>query len=359
MTLENTTTPYDVLCNSSSTFDHLNWTHGCPYPGSLHTKYGLVAQTIVGVVCFAILAVGVPTNLLIITSICAFRCVRTRNNVFLASLAAKDIVFLTLAAPIFAFDFIQGRYPFGRIMCTVQMTLAFSLGLSSVVELTNIALSRYLRVCWPHETHARLYSRRNTVLLASTSWLIGLSLGIPTTLVTCKLDTQNGLCFMADAPLKAATSTSVLLTTCCVTSFCYFKIFRKVQKSHDNAHRRRSGAPQRQEARKYFRTSLRDFCVLAVYIILLLPYLMVNAFGLSTPRHLLWDISKILSYLNNVSNCIIYGLLNRQLRRCFARLLGIDRMRCGSPSNVVTPATISQVLPPPPEARPNGTVTGS
>ncbi|XP_070570810.1 trace amine-associated receptor 7g-like [Ptychodera flava] len=100
-------------------------------------------------IAVCVILVGYAGNLLMITSILAFRHLRTRANALLLSLAVADLLFLVTVAPFFLVSYISGSWPYHHGYCVITANLSFIFTGVSLCHLTAIPMFRFFSVVCP------------------------------------------------------------------------------------------------------------------------------------------------------------------------------------------------------------------
>ncbi|KAK1800406.1 hypothetical protein P4O66_005641, partial [Electrophorus voltai] len=271
--------------------------------------------------------VDVVGNLLVIISVFRNRKLRNAGNVFVVSLAFADLVVAFYPYPLVLYALFHDGWSLGNTQCKVS---GFLMGLSvigSVFNITGIAVNRYCYICHSF-SYGRLYSSRNTVLLVALIWLLTVLAILPNLFVgSLSYDPRVYSCTFTQTASSTYTVAVVVvhfLVPITVVTFCYLRIWALVIRVR---HKVKSG--ERQRVRP---SDLRNFLTMfVVFVLFAVCWAPLNLIGLvvaSDPEVMapripewLFVMSYFLAYFNSCLNAIIYGLLNRNFRKEYKRIV--------------------------------------
>ncbi|XP_062869868.1 melatonin receptor type 1B-B [Trichomycterus rosablanca] len=271
--------------------------------------------------------VDVLGNSLVIISVLRNRKLRNAGNVFVVSLAFADLVVAFYPYPLVLYALFHDGWSLGDTQCKVS---GFLMGLSvigSVFNITAIALNRYCYICHSF-AYERLYSFRNTLLLVALIWMLTVLAILPNFFVgSLSYDARVYSCTFTQTASSSYTVVVVVvhfLVPIAVVTFCYLRIWVLVIRV-----RRKAKKEERVRVRP---SDLRNFVTMfIVFVLFAICWAPLNFIGLvvavnpevMAPRipEWLFVVSYFMAYFNSCLNAIIYGLLNRNFRSEYKRIV--------------------------------------
>ncbi|XP_062391747.1 melatonin receptor type 1B-B [Sardina pilchardus] len=271
--------------------------------------------------------VDVLGNLLVIISVCRNRKLRNAGNVFVVSLAFADLVVAFYPYPLVLYAIFHDGWSLGDTQCKVS---GFLMGLSvigSIFNITAIAINRYCYICHSF-AYGRLYSCRNTLLLVALVWALTVLAILPNLFVgSLQYDPRVYSCTFAQTASASYTIAVVVvhfLVPIAVVTFCYLRIWILVIQV-----RRKVKSSERPRLRP---SDLRNFVTMfVVFVLFAICWAPLNLIGLAVaidPQRIaphipewLFVVSYFMAYFNSCLNAIIYGLLNRNFRKEYMRIV--------------------------------------
>ncbi|XP_077578800.1 lysophosphatidic acid receptor 6a [Stigmatopora nigra] len=178
-------------------------------------KYPLYAT-----VFSAVFVVGLITNAVAVYVLACSLKLRNETTTYMMNLAASDLLFV-FTLPLRVFYFVNGSWPFGRVLCQLSVSLFYTNMYGSILFLTCISVDRFLAIVHPLRSRA-LRTRRHARLLCAAVWALVLSVSLPTGFL---LDTTSHQRRRGDD--DAAATAGVAATT-----FCFENFSAKQWKSH-------------------------------------------------------------------------------------------------------------------------------
>ena len=100
--------------------------------GDISHRYPTPFVVSLSVIIVAFMLVSVTGNVLVILSVCRFRAMRTRTNLFLVNLAATDVLAALVNMPVALVTLLYGRWVFGEFMCQLN---GFTFGLGTMASI--------------------------------------------------------------------------------------------------------------------------------------------------------------------------------------------------------------------------------
>ncbi|XP_017898406.1 PREDICTED: melatonin receptor type 1B [Capra hircus] len=272
-------------------------------------------------------AVDIVGNLLVILSVLGNRKLRNAGNLFLVSLAFADLAVALYPYPLTLVAIFHDGWALGEAHCKAS---AFMMGLSvvgSVFNITAIAVDRYCYVC-RSVTYHRLCRSRHAALYVGLVWLLTLLVLLPNFFVgSLEYDPRVYSCTFAQTASAGYTAAVVLvhfLLPVAVVCFCYLHIWVLVLRARRKVKAESKPRPWAGRVRSF----LSMFVVFVIFAICWAP---LNCIGLAVaidPEEVapripegLFVSSYFLAYFNSCLNAIVYGLLNKNFRREYKRIV--------------------------------------
>lgn len=125
----------------------------------------------------AIFVVGLGGNALVVYVVAARRAMRrSARNVFIANLAAADVVMCLLAVPFTPLSGLVRSWPFGDALChVVPMALGVGVHVSTLTS-TAIAIDRYLVIVRPFQPRLTMAA---CLLIILAIWVVAAVVSTP------------------------------------------------------------------------------------------------------------------------------------------------------------------------------------
>jgi hypothetical protein len=111
---------------------------------------------------------GIWGNVMVITTICTTKRLRTSSNYFIANLAVADMGALCISMPMAVIGQVTD-WPFGEFVCRFLNPLKDMFLHVSFITLTAIAIDRYIHTAYPFKPHISIYRVK---LIIALIWLI-------------------------------------------------------------------------------------------------------------------------------------------------------------------------------------------
>uniref|UniRef100_A0A3B3ZY26 G-protein coupled receptors family 1 profile domain-containing protein n=1 Tax=Periophthalmus magnuspinnatus TaxID=409849 RepID=A0A3B3ZY26_9GOBI len=249
------------------------------------------------------------------------------GNVFVVSLAFADLVVAFYPYPLVLYALFHDGWALGNTQCMVS---GFLMGLSvigSIFNITGIAVNRYCYICHSF-SYSRLYSYRNTLLFVALIWLLTVAAIVPNFFVgSLKYDPRVYSCTFAQNVSSSYTVAVVVvhfLVPIGVVTFCYLRIWVLVIQVRRKV--------KTEESPRLRPSDMRNFLTMfVVFVLFAICWAPLNLIGLAVaidpvrvvPRipEWLFVVSYFMAYFNSCLNAIIYGLLNRNFRNEYKRIV--------------------------------------
>lgn len=296
---------------------------------------------------FILVCLSISGNFLVCLAVFRNRALRTSCNYLIVSLAITDVSMMLLCSPVILVVSITGRMIFPDWVCQAQAYMILCFGSISLANMTQSAIYRYLKVVHP----SRCFKTKTVLLIIILTWI--LFLFFPSIyFVSQKAMFYPGenYCFIRMEnkymPKAVALSASFVFSVIPVSiiTFCYCMVFAKVRKHKQNTRKTlRTSSTSRPKNSRFSPEEARITMVLVAvvigFVICWTPVFCVRLLSsyevfLSRGVRLM---STFFAILSSCLNPFIYGVLNRDFKNEFKKMLVHVRFtRCRSV--VVAPA---------------------
>ncbi|XP_073480174.1 melatonin receptor type 1A-like [Aquarana catesbeiana] len=267
-------------------------------------------------------------NLLVITSVFRNKKLRKAGNAFVVSLAVADLLVACYPYPLVLLAIFNRGWRMGHIHCQLS---GFFMGLSvisSVFNITGIAVNRYCYICH-HSCYSRLFSNTSTVIYVGLVWTLALVAILPNLFVgSLRYDPRVFSCTFSQSVSSFYTLAVVIFhffLPISVVSFCYFRIWMTVLNIRHRV------KPSRNIQVQTWPYSIHSFVTMfIVFVLFAVCWGPLNIIGLlvalnphlgdSIP-HWFFVASYFMAYFNSCLNAVVYGALNKNFRREYKRIM--------------------------------------
>ncbi|XP_068129886.1 melatonin receptor type 1A-like [Hyperolius riggenbachi] len=267
-------------------------------------------------------------NLLVITSICRNKNLRKAGNTFVVSLAVADLLVACYPYPLVLLAIFNRGWRLGPIHCQLS---GFFMGLSvisSVFNITGIAVNRYCYICH-RGSYSRVFSNTSTVLYIGLVWTLALAAILPNLFVgSLRYDPRVFSCTFSQSVSSLYTIAVVFIhffLPITVVSFCYLRIWITVLIVHDRV------KPARNLQDHAWPHSIHSFITMfIVFVLFAVCWGPLNIIGLLVAFHppladaiprWLFVASYFMAYFNSCLNAVVYGALNKNFRREYKKIM--------------------------------------
>ncbi|KAF7703101.1 probable G-protein coupled receptor 88 [Silurus meridionalis] len=295
-------------------------------------------------------ALGTVLNLLVIGLVLGFRKLRTASNAFIANGCAADLLVCAFwmpreAAAAAASVSTSAPVPSPVHGAPPRDALLFLGATVSLLSHSLIAVNRYVLITKPPAAYHALYQRRRAQAMIAASWLVALASLLPLWLGAARRAVP--VCGPAPAdPWASGTLALTILGQTAVVTYCYFKIFRRVQISAKRVsvlHFQLVNNLPYSFPRKDKRLGVHVLAVCLVFVMTTEPMLWTLTAGLFSPvpaalRTCAW----LLFCSVFVSDPFLYTWKNEEFRKAFRSVLRGDFWR-GAAVAAAEPVTVSAV----------------
>ncbi|KAE8613831.1 hypothetical protein XENTR_v10007886 [Xenopus tropicalis] len=267
-------------------------------------------------------------NLLVITSVFRNKKLRKAGNAFVVSLAVADLLVACYPYPLVLLAIFNHGWRMGHLHCQLS---GFFMGLSvisSVFNITGIAVNRYCYIC--HSSwYNRLFSNTSTICYVGLVWVLALAAILPNLFVgSLRYDPRIFSCTFAQSVSSHYTIAVVIFhffLPIGVVSYCYLRIWVLVLNIRHRV------KPDRHLQHQTWPYNIHGFITMfVVFVLFAVCWGPLNIIGLtvaiypplgdSIPRWL-FVASYFMAYFNSCLNAVVYGALNRNFRREYKKIL--------------------------------------
>lgn len=251
------------------------------------------------------------------------------TNFFIASLAVSDFLMGLLSMHLLVVVLVTSKWPFGDFVCQYQGYVAVLLATSSTQILAWTAVNRYIRVCKSsHYNH--LFTERKTKLIVVQICVTSLIAPLPYLLAGHKFVFNPGK-FFCYLDIGVAWFTALLVAVyvgvpTSVILFCYFKVYKQVNKHNKAMSQHRAGSQSLSV--EDIRMTHTLFVIVIMFIFCWTPVMIVDIIDtfkqkLSLSRTV-YCCYTFLASISYAVNPVIYGIMNPSLRRQYYAILSCN-----------------------------------
>ena len=297
------------------------------------------------VVVFAILSLF--GNTLIITALFRIKALRTIPNLLVVNLSIADVLSAITTHPLLASVLIRGGWYLGQGACKYQAILNSFLSTTSHLSITFITLNRYLIVV-RNRKYTNVFTKRSTRLFLLAIWVLSFFLALSHIMAqeraifhakaaVCVISSRNS----ASSVLIVVFGDIVFLATI-YFNYAIFRLLRLHQKQVSASFPAESRAiPATRRTNRQltaigsrgilanrneeFYIARKVVFVTTIYTLCWLPQGILKNASLANEdfSREIWMTSTFSMQLSSVLNPLLYGLLNRKLRKTVFGMLQI------------------------------------
>ena len=271
-------------------------------------------------------------NLLVCLAFYRNPALRTITNNFIFSLAITDLLTSVTIMPVFGISSLLNKWIAEKTISQIIFCCLATTTETSTLTVMMLAINRYFRVVRP-ELYANLYSKKSSALMSIAAWIVAflVAASFPVFGARYKISSSNHtidqLNFSSRTSfIYAVTAVSLLIVVpLLVVALCYVRIYKTIRQ-HNTA-----AAPSIQEGNSPYGveeakiTRLITVVVVSFYLCLSPRYIV---YILDSLKVLPSDVSKYNAllrlfpvFMSNVSNPIIYGIMNQSYRSEFVNIV--------------------------------------
>jgi hypothetical protein len=269
---------------------------------------------------------------------------RTLQNIVIINLSVADFLFSAIVPSTHVIRLLKREETLSEVPCYVTGIASMLLCLVSINTLTFISIERFMATNYPMK-HGRYFDLKLIKVVLTVIWCWSALLSTFPFFTTKYVFLKN---FFHCSPNWANDLTTTLAlaifgigTPLAILIYCNFYIVHALRKSrliHAN-HTNRNISNSRQKREQQM--SVLTITVVVTFAICWSPYcvaMLCLARGNCGFSENFMSLALMLSILNSSCNPVIYGLLNRNFRNAFKKILTCQPNR-PSPSNTLTTAS--------------------
>lgn len=248
-------------------------------------------------------------NMLVLLAFKRFRYIRSVTNFFVVSLAVTDLLVAVLAMPFWVFHLTRG--PVTGAIVRIWTATDILVSVSSIWHLSFVSIDRFLCISNPFKYPLLMTSRRAVVIITGI-WVYSVIVAVMSQVL------------WAWDPFPLFVTVLNFIIPSVIIMIMYFNIFRiaryqaKQIEMTINGTTRSFSLSAEMKAAKVLGVVIGAFLAcLSLFFALNLKYYFCRCF----PPLLLVAMAKWLHYGNSVINPILYGLLNKDFKSAFKRIL--------------------------------------
>ncbi|KAL2099948.1 hypothetical protein ACEWY4_004342 [Coilia grayii] len=200
-----------------------------------------------GLVLLVFIVCGVGGNVLVILSVAFHRHLRSVTHLFIVNLAVADLLLSAAVLPFSLAAELQGRWVFGRLLCSAWTAVDVLCCTASILSLCAISVDRYLAVSRPLGYPALATARRGACVLALL-WTLAAAISVGPLLGWREpMPDDEGVCRVNEDPSYALFSALCsFYVPLAVILVMYCRVY-VVARKHSRAHSRGQPLALKQE----------------------------------------------------------------------------------------------------------------
>ncbi|XP_046666920.1 neuropeptide F receptor-like [Homalodisca vitripennis] len=309
-----------------------------------NTNVDKVTEHVLIVVYSLLIMLGLFANLVVSFVVARRPQMHTARNLFIVNLTLSDMTLCVICMPFTLLKIIRREWSMGELLCKLVPVLQGTNILVSVGTITVIALDRYFTIVHAYDLHAHDGTSRTRVVCSIVCvWLLSLIATLPIffyqvvepfkfqELVLYEICIES----WPSQHLKVMYSAAILLVQAVIPALVVGGVHASIS-SHLHAHaktQRDSRRAQRELARNKRTTMLLS----VVAILFAISWLPLGIFSLvsevvappdsSQSLYLTLAVCHVIAMSSAVSNPVMYGWMNSNIRQELMQLLPFKRRR--------------------------------
>ena len=285
-------------------------------------------------VYFAVILTALLGNILLTLTFYKKNTIRSRQNFYLVSLAATDILNAFVCMPLTLVVLIQGTWPFGDFICQLQGSLLAIYSAVSFLTLGTIAINRYFKIVRSPSLYQKIFRKRNILISIAITWIATAFFVFGTftfrntvfhfhpgkCLCWLKLNLKDKL-----GVYSQCLYSSFVSITFSAIMFSYCKVFKKIrshfaQVANSSIHNDSSAAFAEE-----VKITAMLFATILAFFICWTPSIIIDFYETlggyyKLPRQVY--LFNILTYASSSAiNPVLYGLMKREFKEAYKQVL--------------------------------------
>ncbi|XP_069460605.1 melatonin receptor type 1A-like [Ambystoma mexicanum] len=248
------------------------------------------------------------------------------SNAFVVSLAIADLLVAFYTYPLVLMAIFHDDWVMGNLHCQISGFLMGLSVISSIFNITGIAINRYCYICH-NLKYNKVFSSANTIFYVALVWVLTFIAVVPNFFMdSLQYDRRVYSCTFAQSASSLYTIAVVVVhffLPIFIVTYCYLRIWVLVIQV-----RRRVKPDARPRIKPH---DLRNFLTMfVVFVLFAVCWAPLNFIGLavavdpglskSIPGWL-FTASYFMAYFNSCLNAVIYGVLNHNFRKEYGRIM--------------------------------------
>ncbi|KAL9966034.1 hypothetical protein ACROYT_G024043, partial [Oculina patagonica] len=294
-----------------------------------HWLVGIESTVYLAVILTALLG-----NIVLFPAVYKINTIRSRQNFYLLSLAATDILNAVVCMPLTLLVLIQGTWPFGDFICQLQGSLISISATVSLLTLGTIAINRYVKIVRSASLYQKIFSKRNILISIAITWIATTFLMLSTFSFRktvfhfhpgkCMCWLQINLKDRVGLYGQCLYAITVSITFTAIM-FSYCKVFRKVrahfaQVANSSIHNDSSVAFAEE-----VKITTMLFATILAFLICWVPSVIIDFYEMITGYYTLPRQVYFLNIFTFASssavNPLIYGLMKREFKEAYKKVV--------------------------------------
>jgi len=284
-------------------------------PGNENAAYIIAFNVLV-------MIVGVFGNIFVIIIFKKNKTLRNPLSIPVANLAVVDVLQSCMGIT-FTLSVSEGKQVIGNRLCQLEAFLTSTFVVVSTWTLLLISANRYIKICRPKLEF--LVNKKNTIVGITFSWTWGVIMAVAPLFgwSSYGYDPRQYVCttIRMQASYIATFMFTVVLGPFVGICFSYLQVFRYIRKKRNGMSTLVMNGRARHQERNL---SVMLGIVVASYFCFYAPitsmYIYETVTGRTIPRA--YRLATLLIvFMNSANNPIVYGLMNRNFRNAFLKLL--------------------------------------
>lgn len=308
----------------------------------------MTAEIILIIIYSFLIMGGLVTNILVSFVVARRKQMHTARNLYIVNLTISDISLCLICMPFTLIKILRTQWTLGPVLCKLMSVLQGTNIMVSVGTITVIALDRYFTIC-KRTTESLTNAKRRVIVSILLIWLISFILMLPLMFyqVTEPVSFQGIVLYEACIEVwpseyyKLTYAVAILLIMAVIPPLVVAIVHARIA-SYLNEHAR-TQRDSRRAQKELERNKKTTMLLSGIVIIFAISWLPLGTFALITefiynsmsPQSVLTGIaaSHVIAMTSAITNPIVYGWLNSNMRHEFLQLLPRScAARCASQS---------------------------